>query len=228
MKLTVFNGSPKPGKNNTDVLINQLNAGFKSVGENQVEIIKLNKLNSMKEAAAIFAESDAVLLAFPLYCYAMPGGVKEFIESLEGLAGKCRGKKLGFLVQYGFSEAIHARPLEQYFIELSRILGGDYMGTIIKGGCDSLSSNDMPGFMKGANRAILEGIYRLGTTLGKTGRFDQEELNDFAQPEVEKKGSILLTKLFTRIANEFYWKAKLRKNGVSVRESYAKPYEEVR
>lgn len=220
MKLTIFNGSPKPGKNNTEVLIDQFVAGLKSRGELQVEVYKLNKLASVEEAVKIFEQSENILLAFPLYCYAMPGGVKSFIDSLAKYTGKCQGKNLAFLVQFGFNEAIHARPLEQYFIKLSRILGGNYVGTIIKGGCDALNLGYMPGTKK-----ILEGIFGIGATLGETGCFDDNELKKFSQPEYQKKQSVLIMKVILKFINHYYWGAKLRKNGVSVEASFAKPYE---
>jgi NAD(P)H-dependent FMN reductase len=130
MKLTVFNGSPKPGPNNTQILIEHLAKGFKTVPGMEVEVFKLDKMPENMHAAELFAQAETVLVAFPLYTFAMPGDVKLFFEALEPYRGKCNGKKLGFLVQYGFIEAVHARPLEKHLEKLSAMLGCDYIGTI--------------------------------------------------------------------------------------------------
>ena len=220
MKLTIFNGSPKPGINNTNVLVEKLMEGFQSQSENEVFLYKLNQLGSMEEAAEIFKNAEAVIIAFPLYCYSMPGGLKLFIESLEPLCGKCNGKKLAFLVQFGFLEAVHARPLEKYLTKLAKTLDCDYLGTIVKGSCDGLASG------KGANNDdLLCGIYKIGETLGKTGKLDKNELDEYSKPEVVEKQSLAIMEQAIKQANEYYWGAMLKRNGVSIEESYAKPYE---
>ncbi|HYH01570.1 MAG TPA: NAD(P)H-dependent oxidoreductase [Bacillota bacterium] len=219
MKLTIFNCSPKLGKNNTEVMVNQFATGFQSQAGNQVEVYKLNQMGSVTEAVEIFAKADNVLVALPLYYFAMPGGVKEFIEGLEPLAGECAGKRVAFLIQYGFQEAIHARPLEAYFVKLAQILNCDYLGTIIKGGCDGLSSGTGFNYKK-----ILAGIYRIGETLGKNQKFDQSELDHFAQPELQQKKAAFLVKLILKLINKYYWGGKMKKNGLSIAESFARPY----
>lgn len=221
MRLIIFNGSPKIGSNNTQILIDKFTEGFKELNKkNEVETLKLNTLPSVEHAVSIFKEAEAVLLAFPLYTYAMPAGVNAFIEALEPLKGKCAGKKIGFLVQYGFKEAIHARPLEKYLEQLVKILGGEYLGTIIKGGCDALSK--LP---EKAIKSQVEGIRAIGKALGQTGCFDKRQLDDYSKPEIQKKKSKLFMKIFIRLANKFYWEAAFKKNGVTYEESFRKPYE---
>lgn len=218
MKLTIFNGSPKPGKSNTEILLKNFIEGFLSQGKHEIEVVKLNQID-LEKAVDLFNKSEAVLLAFPLYSYSMPGGVKLFIEKLEPFCGKCYGKKIGFLVQYGFQEAIHARPLEKYLVRISRILDCDYMGTIIKGGCDGLSKGPENRFKK-----ILTGSYKIGDTLGRTGTFDHEELEAYSKPENQKQTPKWLMNIIMRLLNKFYWGPMLKKNNVSIEESYAQPY----
>jgi len=220
MKLTIFNCSPKPGKNNTNVLLEKFVDGFKQENKNEAYMYKLNQLETMDKALEVFDNAEAVMIALPLYCYSMPGGVKLFIEALEPLCGKCKGKKLMFLVQYGFREAIHARPLEKYFIKLSKILDCDYVGTIIKGGCDGLSIGRGPN-----NNDILNGIHNIGETFGKTFMLSKSELDGYSEPEVEEEQSISIMENIVSQANEYHWSAMLKNNGISIEESYAKPYE---
>ena len=138
MQLKVFNGSPRLVANNTDILLKKFLAGFGETSGNASEVIRLNKLNDLAKAIEIFKQSEAVLIAFPLYVYSLPAGLMQFVQALEPLRGACKGKPLGFLVQFGFREAVHARPLEKYLEKLATDLNCTYLGTIIKGGCDGL------------------------------------------------------------------------------------------
>ncbi|VBB05781.1 Hypothetical protein LUCI_0992 [Lucifera butyrica] len=223
MKLTIFNGSPKLQRGNTDVMLEHFTAGFHRESGNEFQIFKLNQFASPAEAVRRFEEAELVLLAFPLYTYAMPGGVKSFIETLQPLCGKCSDKKLAFLVQYGFREAIHARPLEKYLVTVSRILGCEYLGTIIKGGCDGLAAGRGNG-----NKGTLKGIYNIGVSFGKTGLLNPDELAAYSAPEFEKQHSRFIMNIILKLINRFYWGAALKKNGVTIAESYAKPYEDER
>ncbi len=219
MKLTIFNGSPKLAANNTQIMVDSFIEGFKSIAGNEVRVHKLNKLTDMEAGAKIFEESEMVMIAFPLYTYAMPGGVKSFIEALEPLCGKCKKKKLLFLVQYGFREAIHARPLEKYNEQLADMLDCEYVGTIIKGGCDGLTAKKTYGAA-----GILKGIQKIGTAFGQDGQLDQQMLKAYAAPETEKKQAVVIMKVIMKMINKYYWGAMLKKNGVSLDESYARPY----
>lgn len=220
MKLTIYNCSPKPGNNNTGVMLESFIKGFKANPENEVIEFRLNKAAAVDSAVKAFESAEAVLIAFPLYCYAMPGGVKLFFEALQPLCGQCQSKKIAFLVQYGFFEAIHARPLEKYLVKLAALLGCEYLGTIIKGGCDGLASGKGIGKKK-----ILAGIYQIGLTLGKTGTFDSEQLLAYSAPEIIRKKSVTAMKWGLGFINKYYWGRMLKKNGVSVEASFARPYQ---
>lgn len=218
MKLLIINGSPKPGKNNTAVLLEAFIEGFKETKGNDVEVFRMNNQQAYIEAAKRFETTETLLIAFPLYSYAMPAGVKTFFEELEPLLGKCQGKKVAFLVQYGFQEAVHARPLEMYLEDLSKSLGCDYLGTMIKGGCDGLSKN-----IKG-HRKIRMGAYEIGKTFGVTGCFNKKQLDEYSAPEVQKKQNGFLLSIILKIINKVYWEKSLKENGISYKESFAKPY----
>lgn len=219
MRLTVFNGSPKKGSNNTELLVKKFIDGFTKAPGSEYGVCKLNSLNSMDEAVDLFKKSEYIILAFPLYTYSMPAGVKAFIESLETLCGACGGKKIGFIVQYGFVEAIHARPLEKYLEMLAGLLKCEYLGTIIRGGCDGLARNpEAP-----RSKKTLKGIYEIGGGLGETGRFDRRLIDKYSKPETQALFSRLFMKSFVKFANKHYWGAELRKNGV-FDESFARPY----
>jgi hypothetical protein len=207
MKLTIFNCSPRKGINNTGVLLKRFEEGFKENSNNKCEVYKLNFLKNKEEAVELFQKSEYMLLAFPLYVYSMPTGVKEFIELLEPFRGKCSDKKIGFLVQYGFPEDIHARPLEKYLEKLSESLDCKYLGTIIKGGCDKLITTS-----ETSNREILDGIYEIGSVFGETGNFNKKLLDEYAECKI-KDFSKEDASYFIEFVNENYWGAQLKKNG---------------
>jgi multimeric flavodoxin WrbA len=218
MKLSIFNGSPKLGINNTAILLERFIEGFKETNDNEVEVIRMNYEQAYKDAAMRFEAAEAVLIAFPLYSYAMPAGVKTFIEQLEPLLGRCNGKKVGFLVQYGFIEAIHARALEKYLEHIAKALNCEYVGTIIKGGCDGLTKS------KTGNKKILKGAYEIGKTFGATKEFNKQQLDEYSAPEVQKKQYTFLMRIVLKIMNKVYWERAFKKNGVTYESSFAKPY----
>lgn len=218
MKLSIFNGSPKLGVNNTAVLLEKFIEGFKETSDNDIEMIRMNHEQEYKDAALHFEKAEAVIIAFPLYSYAMPAGVKTFFEHLEPLLGKCRGKKVGFLVQYGFIEGIHARALEKYLEYIAKALDCKYLGTIIKGGCDGLTKSQT------GNKKILMGAYEIGKTFGETKAFNKQQIDEYALPELQKKQNAFVTKIILKIINKVYWEKTFKKNGVGYEESFAKPY----
>lgn len=216
MKLTIFNCSPRKGKNNTGVLLKKFDEGFKKNSNNESEIYNLSFLKA-EETIELFENSKYILLAFPLYVYSMPAKVKEVIELLERFKGRFCNKKIGFIVQYGFPEDIHARPLEKYLEKLCVLLGCEYLGTVIKGGCDKLIRTS-----EISNKQILEGIYEIGKDFGETGKFNRKLLDKYAEYKLEDKSKEDLSH-FIEFVNENYWKAQLVENGV-YEESYSKPY----
>ena len=217
MKLTIFNGSPKPGKNNTEVIAMSFADGFKLTDGNSVEMFKFDKMDSPGAAVKIFAGAEYVLIAFPLYSYSMPSGVKEFFERLEPLCGRCSNIKLAFLVQYGFPESTHARPLEKYLEFLCSRLGCQYLGTIIRGKCDGVSR------APARYKKLLCAFKSIGTGLGKTGMLDKDELAVLAGPEKQAFLAKLIMPLAVKLINRLYWAPMLKKNGV-FGNSFAKPY----
>ena len=222
MKLLVLNGSPKKGINNTGLILDRFISGFNAEAGNEVDLFRMNSASTYAEAVEKFRAADHVLVAFPLYSYSMPAGVKFFFEQLGSWCGKCQGKEIYFLVQYGFQEAIHARGLEKYLRHLCEILGVNYGGTIIKGGCDGLSRNPKSG------KKILQGFFNIGRFLGAYGKLDSEELKRFSAPEVQKKMNPMLARVIFWLINKFYWEKSFKKNGVSLKQSFARPYESKR
>jgi hypothetical protein len=148
-----------------------------------------------------------VLLAFPLYTDCMPGLVKEFIEDLRPLCGSSGLPPAMFLVQSGFPEARHSRYVERYLEKLTRRLGCEYLGTMVRGGVEGIQV--MPPVMTRKLYGLME---KLGAGLARTGRLDPKLLRKLAHPEtLSPVARWLHDRVFYRMTNS-YWNGMLKKN----------------
>lgn len=217
--LTIFNGSPRGNKGNTPIMLNKFAEGFASAGGNDFQIHTLNRINQREAHLQAFSEAECVFLGFPLYTDAMPGMVKDFIESLEPLKGRPDNPPIGFLVQSGFPEAAHSRHIERYLEKLAARLGSPYLGTIVRGNGEG--TRIMPENM---TKDLFSTLNALGAAFGARGKIAPELLKQLAKPE---RYSPLLTpvfKLFLKLpmAN-FHWNSQLKENGV-FDDRFAKPF----
>ena len=213
MKLTIFNGSPRGSRGNTQKLLDRFIMGFMSItaeetDKNSYEVHNIKDIKSAEEAMNLFSNAECVMFAFPLYVYAMPSGVMRFIEYLEPLCGKDGNPDMCFLVQGGFPEAIHSRSLEKYLDKLTHRLNSRNLGTIIKGGCEGLEVK--PKFV---TIPIFDGIRKIGKHFGENGTLDKDLLMDYSKPERMGTGPIsrMKAKFFVFMANRLFWKKKLEK-----------------
>lgn len=218
MKLTIFNGSPRGKGGNTQQFLNHFINGFQANEGNTHELAHLNRVNNQGLLVKQFEEADNVIIAFPLYCDAMPAMVKTFIESLEPLCARKGNPDLGFMVQSGFPEAIHIRYVERYLKKLALRLGCNYIGTIVKGG--GHGANEMPKSFK----KQFSMFYQLGQNFGKTAKFDTELLIKVARPEkMPKLMRVIFGLLFKTPLATKYWDDQLKQNGV-FEKRFDRPY----
>jgi NAD(P)H-dependent FMN reductase len=219
MKLTVFNGSPRGKKSNTRILMEQFLSGFGRTPGNGFEVHYLSRVADQEAYREAFAAAEVVLLAFPLYTDAMPGIVKEFIETLCPLCGRAGNPALGFVVQSGFPEAAHSRAVERYNEKLSRRLGCRYLGTVVRGGAEGIQV--MPPSM---TRRLFASFDAVGETFGRTGELDAGLVRRLAGSERLSLPMRLLYRLLrlTGLTN-FYWNGQLKANGAFERR-FAAPY----
>jgi NAD(P)H-dependent FMN reductase len=221
VKLAVFNGSPRGKSGNTEVFLRHLLKGFESSGDNEHETFYLRQVKDTERFVQVFAEAECVLLAFPLYTDAMPGIVKAFIESLAPFRGRDPegNRAIGFLVQSGFPEATHSRPVQKYLEKLATRLGCRYLGTIVKGGGEGARA--MP-----EDHDLFVSLEQIGKAFAETGKFDEELLRALAKPERFPRFLAPVFKVFvrTKMANA-YWDNQLKENGAYERR-FARPYAE--
>lgn len=222
MKLTVFNGSPRGENSNTKILLAHFLEGFVRNPGNSYQEYYLIHTREHTSYARIFRESEAVLLAFPLYADAMPGLVKAFIEELQPLSGPRESgapKKLLFLVQSGFPEAIHLAAVEKYLLKLAGRLGWDSPGAVIKGGVEGIQA--MPPKM---TRKLFGLFSALGENFGRTGVLDGKIIRKIRGMERIPLWLFPLLYLMKCLGlMDFYWNAMLKENKAFERR-FDRPY----
>ena len=138
MQLTVINASPRRAGSNTRRVLEPFLEGFGSVPGATARCCYVHEVATGERVRELFLGSEALLLAFPLYCYALPPAAERFVYALEPLRGR-GGASLAFLCQFGFREACHARALERQLAGVCTELGVENLGMVIRGGCEGLS-----------------------------------------------------------------------------------------
>jgi hypothetical protein len=204
-------------------MLSRIAEGWERGGGGPVEVLHLARPAEFQRAVAAYPGAGTVLLGMPLYTDAMPALVMAYIEALAPRAALARTgaahPAMGFLVQSGFPEALHSRPLERYLEKLARRLGAPYAGTIVRGGGEALQS--MP---DRANRRLWARLNGLGGQLARDGRFAPAELRAVAGIErLPRPVSVLLGWALKLPLLQFYWVSQLKRNGAWAAR-FAAPY----
>lgn len=206
MNLAIFNGSPRGNNSNTKILLTHFQKGFESEGGKVTSINFLIQEKHLEEQVHHFKESKFIFLAFPLYVDSVPGVVKKFIETIGKFDGS--GKKILFMVQSGFPEAVHSEEVKNYLILLTKRWNIECLSIIVKPGVEGIQI--MPAMMTKKLFKIME---NLGIQLGRKGKIDEKDLTKLALPYKFSKFRIRMFKLMqlTGMTN-FYWNKNLKEN----------------
>ena len=219
MKLALFNGSPRGKKSNTSLLLEQLIAGARDAGQHDLSVTLLMRERDPEVLRQCFLEVDVALVAFPLYTDAMPGIVKEFIEALAPLRGRDDLPRMAFLVQSGFPEAVQSRAVEAYLGKLTRRLGCEHAGTVVRGGVEGIQI--MPPLM---TRKLYHLTVEVGQALGREGRIPAELASRYAGKErMNAFGRTVFSVMSALGVAHFYWNGMLKENNAYGRR-FDRPY----
>jgi len=218
MRLMLCNGSPRGKGSNTAILLKHFIAGFMATPGNMHDLAYLTRLKEHPSIAEKFRQTDAAIIAFPLYTDSMPAIVKDFIETLDAAEGNMPA--LGFIVQSGYPETVHSRFVEKYCEKLARRLNSKYLGTIIRGGVEGIQVK--PPFL---TRRLFMAFRSLGRHFGVTKEFHPIILKKLAGKERMSAIGRLMFRIFqvTGLSN-LYWNKLLKKHGVYERR-FDRPYE---
>lgn len=216
MQLTIINGSPRGSSGNTQKLLSRFISGFEETEGNSTETFFIIKeRRDFSGLLSSFKESETVLLGFPLYVDAMPGIVKEFIESLSPLMDEKHGPDLIFMVQSGFPETHHTRFIQAYLQKLSSRINCRCIGCIMKGGCEGLEVQPA-----GMVEKIFSLFYRIGKEFGETGIIDEKLLAKLAFPENLTSENL---KMVIPFVNSAMWDERMKKHD-ALEKSRDKPF----
>jgi len=221
MKLAIINGSPRYRKSNSTLLINQFLFGFNKIIPEEVPIHYLANQQLRNEAVDAFFESDEIILIFPLYTDCMPGIVKEFIERIAQMnKSDIGGKKIGFIVQSGFPEAIHSVAVEHYLEKFAGRMQCKCLGTVIKGGVEGIQI--MPPLI---TKKLFGQFEKLGEYFATNTAFSSQIMNQLRKPYKMSPMRRILVSCMTKAGlTNYYWNSNLKKNG-AFENRFDKPYE---
>ena len=176
MHVLIINGSPRiKAHSNTDKIIDKFGEGLREAGSTyeQYEVSDRKQWDAIRDA---FAKAENILIAIPLYVENIPGLLMEFLETVPARQGDA---DIAYILQGGFAEGIQLRCGEEYLKILTKQLGCNYKGTLVKG--DNFSIR----FFEGDMQDRVTGPYqRMGEIYGETGDFFSEECRKFTGPEV--------------------------------------------
>jgi NAD(P)H-dependent FMN reductase len=169
-----------------------------------------------------FLDADEVVFAFPLYTDSMPGLVKAFLELVAAAdRTRLRGKRVAFVIQSGFPEGIHTEALGAYLARFCQRVGFIHLGTLRKGGIESIR------LLPAKQVAKIEARFvEAGQELAVRGSFSPELLRTMAGPRTfDWKWRTLIRLLGTLGLVNYYWNHMLKKNGAYQRR-FDRPYVE--
>lgn len=215
MKLTIYNGSPRGSKSNSNTLADILCKGFDS----STIISRHNIHKSDNHSDAITDNGDAYFIVFPLYADAMPYAVKLFFEKMDENKALFKDKPMYYFIHSGFPEAKQSRLLERYLKYFTKIIGAQYMGTAIMG------NSEMTRYMseKSKRRAkIQENMKLFAKDIVEGKPFNKASIEYFRGMEVMPKFIMLLLKKFPSVFNKGF-DFMFKKNG-AYEKRYNQPY----
>ena len=167
-KLVVYNGSPRRTHSNSkrflDVLSEKMGA--------RIEVRDLKDYRQWDVWAKAFESDENVMFFMPLYVHAMPSHVMDFMERLSPSKGS-----IAYFIQSGFPESSQSHYLEAYFEVQSQKLDRVYLGTVIKGGVESLRFRP-----EKSQEKLIQQVYESVETLIETGSFDKIQVRRLSMP----------------------------------------------
>lgn len=217
MKLLAYSGSPRGKTSNTIQMLNRFTEGFTSIPGNSADTFHVHLKTRTFESLKKIGEADLILIAFPIYFHSMPGQVKEFMEAVPNCSKS--GQTMVFLIQCGFPDTAQCLPMQRYVDKWARRKGYRVHGTIVKGFGPSLEA--MPA---SSNKKWLNQIFGLGQHAGNGQPFPERILHALSAPATFSPVMLLFMRMLAKLGIfDLYSKKRLRKNKVSIRDSYARP-----
>ena len=176
MHFLIINASPRAKQySNTDKILDEFAKGLSEVGATY-ERFELSDRSKWEEIEEAYYKNTSILIAMPLYVECVPGILMEFLEQIRP---KNDGTKISYILQGGFYEGSQLRCGEEYLKILSKELGLEYGGTLVKGGNFGirLSSGE-------AQNKMTEPYKEMGREFAKNNNFFSEKCKKITGPEI--------------------------------------------
>jgi NAD(P)H-dependent FMN reductase len=220
MKRLLLNGSPRGKDGNSRKLLAWIAEGMAEASIPVPPTVDLAPEPTRASHREAFLDADEVVFAFPLYTDAMPGIVMAFLENVAGAdPARLRGKRVAFVIQSGFPEAIHTEALAAYLARLCQRMGFHHLGTLRKGGIESIRIMPAKQVAK-----VAAGFHTAGQELGETGRFSAELISRMAGTrQFGFIGRAVVRLLVLTGLGNMYWNTQLKQHGAFARRFDA-PY----
>lgn len=219
MKLAIFNGSPRRKKSNSTILSQYFISGYSKQSGEIPELFYLADIQQLANNLDHYKNAEIVIFIFPLYTDCMPAVVKRFFEEIHELGKEQQSKKFGFIVQSGFPEIIHSVWLERYLEKFVKRIGGEYLGTVIKGGVEGIQI--MPKIM---TRKLFNRFEKLGEYFAIHEEFEPKIVAKMRKPFKLSLPRRMLFKMFNFFGfTNVYWNMNLKKNN-AYENRFDQPY----
>ncbi len=176
MHVLIINGSPRVKQfSNTDKILTKFTEGLSENGTTY-EQFEISDKKQWEDIRRAYYANDNILIALPLYVECIPGLLMEFLETL---SPKNDGTKIAYILQSGFAEGIQLRCGEAYLKILTKNLGCEYAGTLVKG--DNFSIR----FFEGNMRDKVTGPYtEMGREYAAKAGFESDKCRAFTGYEI--------------------------------------------
>jgi Multimeric flavodoxin WrbA len=207
-----INGSPRGREASSFVLLKELGNKFNDKEYNK-HFINVKNSESIKEDFEKMMKSDAIVFAFPLYIYCLPGVLMRFLERynsyLEEKGTERKPSKVYAIVNCGFPEPSI----------------NDTAISVIKNFCKRLNLEWRFAALTGMGELV-----KVGPSSVKNKIFNalEEVAKDVSTGTKEIKENVYVTPKFPKKLFYFIgtigWKQRAKANGLSKKDLYNRPY----
>ncbi len=209
MKITLVSGSPKLNSSASRTILTALEKYLadSSDGKN----IITHRHISAPDTAQTINDSDAVVLAFPLYVDGVPSHLLAAMEQLEREKCLNAGTRVYVVVNCGFYEGIQCEPAVRIAKNWCRRCGAQWEGAIGFGGGGGFDMMDAIPMGVGPKKSLGGALRSLADCVSEGTEYGERYL------------SIDFPGFMYRIGAHSYWRMQARANGLEKSELARRP-----
>lgn len=220
-KVVLLNGSPRLEEKTASAGFLARVDGVLEDGEFEKHFVNIRK--SLKNGPGAdytkLLEADAIVMAFPLYYFCLPGILMRFLEDYEKYfrehGGQKKPAKVYAIVNCGFPEPEINAEAVRVIGCFSRHVSAQLRFGVLIGGGPMISSAEGAGPVKKAYEKLDDAIRTLADDI--RGELTQAPQNVLIQPSFPRRLYFLM--------GGMGWKRQAKKNGLRKADLYRRPYQ---